>query len=252
VTTLDRDGVAVHYEVHGSGSRLPVLLSHGYGSSSAMWAGNLAALARDRLVVTWDIRGHGFSASPEDPALYSHAASVADMAAVLDACHIDRAAVGGLSLGGYLSLAFWLAHPERVGALLLFDTGPGYRSDAARRRWNRWAEAQADALEAGTGGLSDSPEVRLGRHDRMGLARAGRGILTQDTSHVIEALTRIDVPTLVLVGSDDHAFVDPAHYMATRIPGATAVVLDGAGHAANLDRPAAFDRAVTAFLDGLG
>src|SRR5262245_1654254 len=111
--------------MHGPATgRTPLLLTHGYSASSSMWRPNMAALSATRPVITWDIRGHGQSESPRDPARYSEAASIADMAAILDACGIERAAVGGLSLGGYLSLAFHLAHPQRVAGLLLCDTGP--------------------------------------------------------------------------------------------------------------------------------
>ncbi len=137
MSAIDRDGVAISYEVHGEATdTVPLLLSHGFGASSAMWAPNSAALSWNRRVITWDLRGHGRSASPDNPAQYSQAASVGDMRAVLDACGVERAAIGGLSLGGYLSLAFHLVHPERVTALLLFDTGPGYKDDTARQRWN--------------------------------------------------------------------------------------------------------------------
>jgi pimeloyl-ACP methyl ester carboxylesterase len=249
--SLERDGVRIAFDVHGHPGRgtLPLLLSHGYASSSAMWGPNLDALSADRVVVTWDVRGHGASASPDDPARYSEAASVEDMVAVLDACGLSTAAIGGLSLGGYLSLALQSRHPERVDALLLFDTGPGYRSDSARAQWNGWAVAQAEAFEAeGLAALSSSSEVRQGAHDPAGLARAARGILVQRSSDVIDSLPSIRVPTLVLVGADDAPFLDAAAYMASRIPAATKVVLEGAGHASNLDAPGAFNDAVRAFL----
>jgi pimeloyl-ACP methyl ester carboxylesterase len=255
--TLDRHGVAIAYEVHGPGhggaagatGAVPLLLSHGYSASSAMWNANIAALAADRRVVTWDIRGHGHSDSPTDPGLYSEEASVADMAAVLDACGIERAAVAGLSLGGYLSLAFHLAHPRRVAALLLFDTGPGYKRDDARQGWNTWAESTAATFETkGLAALSGSPEVGTGPHDPTGLALSARGILTQRDARVIESLPSIAVPTLVLVGVDDTLFLGPADYMAAKIPGATKAVIPQAGHASNIDNPPAFDEAVTTFL----
>jgi pimeloyl-ACP methyl ester carboxylesterase len=246
---LDRDGVAIAYEVHGTVGRTPLLLSHGYSASSAMWRPNVAALATDRQAVTWDIRGHGHSASPVGPEAYSEAASVDDMAAVLDACGIDRAVVGGLSLGGYLSLAFHLAHPGRVAALLLFDTGPGYRSDDARRRWNRFAETTAESFERlGLDALGDSPEVGTGPHNPTGLALAARGILAQHSAAVIESLPLVAVPTMVLVGSEDRPFLDAASYMAAKIPGASMTVIAGSGHAPNIDDPSAFDAAVTGFL----
>jgi pimeloyl-ACP methyl ester carboxylesterase len=250
---IDRDGVTISYEVHGGTSgALPLLLSHGYSASSAMWRPNLPALTASRQVVTWDIRGHGDSASPTDPSLYSEAASVADMAAILDRCEIDRAAIGGLSLGGYLSLAFYSAHRERVAALLLFDTGPGYKSDAARVQWNGWAEARAAAFELeGVAALSLSPEVGLGTHDPHGLALAARGLLTQHDAEVISSLPSISVPTLVLVGSDDAPFLAAADYMAAKIAGAVKTVIANAGHASNLDQPLAFNEAVSGFLEQL-
>jgi pimeloyl-ACP methyl ester carboxylesterase len=251
VSVIDRDGVAISYDVHGEVTdTAPLLLSHGFGASSAMWAPNVAALSRNRRVITWDLRGHGRSASPDDPAQYSQAASVGDMRAVLDACGIERAAVGGLSLGGYLSLAFHLAQPERVGALMLFDTGPGYKDDAARQQWNSWALARADSFDSqGLAALGSGPEVKMGPHDPRGLASAARGILTQQTSEVIDSLPEIKVPTLILVGSHDRPFLAAADYMAAKVPTATKMVIGDAGHASNIDQPAAFNAAVVDFLD---
>ena len=145
---LDRDGVRIHYQVVGPpGGATPLLLTHGFCASSAMWQPNIAALAAARPVITWDLRGHGRSDAPDDLARYSAEACVADMTALLDACGIARVVAGGLSLGGYLSLEFCLAHPDRVAGLVLCDTGPGYRRDEARQRWNDRAIAIAERLE---------------------------------------------------------------------------------------------------------
>jgi pimeloyl-ACP methyl ester carboxylesterase len=162
------------------------------------------------------------------------------------------AVIGGMSLGGYLSLAFHARHPERVAALLLVDTGPGFRRDEPRAEWNERAHATADRLERdGLVALSDSAEVtNAGHPDADGIARAARGLLVQRDARVIESLASIAVPTLVVVGAEDHNFLAAADYMATRIPGARKVVLDGAGHAANVDRPGEFNAAVREFLDG--
>ena len=175
------------------------------------------------------------------------------MAAVLDACAIERAIIGGLSLGGVMSLAFHLAYPERVRALLLFDTGPGFRNPEARRQWNERAEARArDLEEKGLPNLAGGAEARLGRHrSAQGLAGAARGMLTMTDGSLIGSLPQIAVPTLVLVGADDQHFLAAADYMAAKIPGAQKAVMPNAGHAANLDQPLAFNRAVAAFLSGL-
>jgi pimeloyl-ACP methyl ester carboxylesterase/ketosteroid isomerase-like protein len=251
VPTIDRDGVSIHYQTHGAGP--PLLLSHGYGATCRMWDGQIAAFADRYRVIVWDMRGHGQSGDPSDPALYSQALTVGDMAAVLEACGVGQAMVGGLSLGGVMSLAFHLAYPERVRALMLFDTGPGFRNPEPRRQWNERAEARARDLEAK--GLADSrggAETRLGRHrSAQGLAGAARGMLAQQDSSLIDTLTRVAVPTLVLVGSEDTHFLVAADYMAGKIPGARKAVIPGAGHAANIDQPEAFNRAVEEFLAGL-
>jgi len=248
---LERDGVRIFYEAAGEGP--PVLLSHGYSATSRMWRGQVEVLAPRYRIITWDMRGHGQSDSPDDPALYSEAATVADMAAILDALGIDTAVIGGLSLGGYMSLAFHLAHPGRVRALMLFDTGPGYRNPAGREAWNRTAEARAVAFETrGLDALGAGAEVRIAQHrSAKGLALAARGMLAQFDSRVIESLETIRVPTLVLVGEKDEPFLGATDYMAAKIPGAQKVVIPGAGHAANIDNPAAFNAAVEAFLAAL-
>jgi pimeloyl-ACP methyl ester carboxylesterase len=246
---LKRDGVEIYYEVHGEGP--VILLSHGYSATSQMWKGQIELLSKSHKLVVWDMRGHGQSDYPEDPAAYSEPATVADMLAILDALGADKAIVGGLSLGGYMSLAFHLAHPERVQALLIIDTGPGYRNDEARAGWNANALRAAERYETeGLGRLAaGTPEMRMSHHRNAdGLAKAARGMLTQRDPNVLNSLTSIAVPSMVLVGADDKPFLNAADYMAAKIPGAVKVVVPNAGHAANIDQPEAFNRAVVEFL----
>jgi len=245
---LDRGGVRIYYEVHGAGPTL--LLTHGYSATSAMWAPQIDALKRDYQLVLWDVRGHGQSDSPDDPRQYTEALSIADMIALLDAVGAGSAFIGGLSLGGYLSLAFHAHARERTRALLLFDTGPGYRNDNAREGWNKMARSRADELEKkGLAALGASGEVAISRHrSAKGLALAARGILVQYDARVIESLPTIAVPTLVLVGANDQPFLGATDYMAAKIPGAQKVVLEGAGHASNIDKPKEFNAAVKTFL----
>ena len=245
---LDRDGVKIYYEVHGDGPA--VLLSHGYSATSAMWAGQVDVLRRSHRLVIWDMRGHGNSDSPDDPAAYSQALTTADMAALLDAIEAPTAVIGGLSMGGYMSLAFNVDYPARVDALMLFDTGPGYRSDEGRAGWNRTAMKRAETLETeGLAALGSSAEVKVSRHrSAQGLAHAARGMLAQTDGRVMASLPHIRVPTLVLAGALDQPFLAATDYMAAKIPGAERVILDGAGHASNIDRPREFNAAVTGFL----
>jgi len=251
--TLTRDGVDLYYEVHGEGPAL--LLSHGYSATSQMWRGQVEALSRSHTLILWDMRGHGRSDSPDDPATYGEVATVADMAALLDEAGAERAIVGGLSLGGNMSLAFHLAHPERVRALLIVDTGPGFRKDEAREGWNARALRTAARFESdGLATLASAGvETRAGVHrSAKGLALAARGMLTQKDSRVIDSLPAIAVPALVVVGADDTPFLAASDYMAAKIPGARKVIIPNAGHAANIDQPETFNAAMLKFLSQVG
>ncbi|HAK61795.1 MAG: alpha/beta fold hydrolase [Pseudomonadota bacterium] len=248
---IERDGARIFYQAEGQGPA--VLLSHGFSATSVMWKGQIASF-RDRYrIITWDMRGHGESSSPEDPALYSTEATIADMAAVLDACGARKAVIGGHSLGGYMSLAFYLSHPDRVRALMLFNTGPGYKNDEARIAWNRMAEKQAGAFaRKGLAAVGHSEEMQLGTHvTALGLEHAARGMLAQSDARVMDGLTTIHAPSLVLVGEKDRGYLAAADHMAAKIPKSRKVILADAGHAANLHQPIAFNAAVEEFLKGL-
>jgi pimeloyl-ACP methyl ester carboxylesterase len=249
---INRDGVEIYYEVHGSGP--PLLLTHGFSSTSAMWQGQIEALSKRHRLVLWDMRGHGQSDYPDDPRAYSEALTVADMAALLDEVGATSAIIGGLSLGGYMSLAFYRAHPQRVRALLIIDTGPGFKKDDAREAWNKRAHETGERFEReGLAVLKSLSRERssVSHRDASGLARAARGMLTQRDARAIEVLPDIKVPSLIVVGADDTPFLAASDYMAARIPAAQKVVIPAAGHAVNIDQPQAFIDAVLRFLEGL-
>jgi pimeloyl-ACP methyl ester carboxylesterase len=249
---LNRDGVNIHYETHGSGPVL--LLTHGYSATSQMWEGQIAPLSKDHTLVIWDMRGHGHTDYPADQNAYSEEATVADMAALLDRVGAKTAIVGGLSLGGYMSLAFYRRHPERVRALLIIDTGPGFKKDEAREAWNANAMSRADKLDKeglATLKSGSAERARATHRDATGLANAARGMLTQRDSGVIESLPTVKVPSLVIVGADDTPFIAASDYMAAKIPGAKKVVIPAAGHASNIDQPKAFNEAVLGFVGSL-
>ena len=251
--TINRKGVNLYYEVHGDGPVL--LLSHGYSATSEMWRDQVATLSRSHKVIVWDMRGHGRSDSPNDQSEYSHEKSVDDMAELLDVVGVERAIVAGLSLGGYMSLAFHLAHPERVRALIIIDTGPGFKSDDARQRWNAHALEILSKLAAeGLSYLSSTTRERStsSHQSADGLMRAALGMLTQRDASVIKSLPNIKVPTLIVVGENDVQFHNAANYMAEKIPKARKIVIPGAGHAVNIDQPVIFNKAVCDFLESLG
>jgi pimeloyl-ACP methyl ester carboxylesterase len=199
------------------------------------------------------MRGHGQSDSPEAQALYSHQHTVEDMRAILDHLHLDQAVIAGHSLGGFMSLLFHGHYPQRVRALLLQGCGPGYRNTEARAQWNARTEQRAQTLQTqGLAALGGGAEVRVSRQSSaMGLAQAARGILAQVDARAIDSLPHIAVPTLVIAGDGDTPFLNGTHYMASRIPGATEVIIANAGHGANVEQPEVFNQAVRRFLEQL-
>lgn len=217
------DGLKIYYEQRGSGSA--VLLSHGFRASSAMWQNQMKALSDRYRVIAWDMRGHGRSDSPDDPAAYSLERGVADMAAIMRDCGADRAAIGGLSLGGLLSLTFHQVYPDRTAALMLFDTGPGQRKAAER-------DEKASVVT-----------------EPQGFAHTRREILERSHDEIVASLDSIRAPTLVLCGELDRRFLAASDFLASQIRGAEKIVLKAAGHVSNLDQPAAFNAAVGSFLD---
>jgi pimeloyl-ACP methyl ester carboxylesterase len=244
-------GVHIHSEVTGDGPA--VLLTHGFAASSHMFASTVPALATDHTVIAWDMLGHGRSDAPDDASAYSTPAFLDHMLALVDGVGVEQAVLLGHSLGGYLSLQFALAHPDRVRGVVLVDTGPGYRNDVARDGWNEMATDYAVDLETkGLDGLPGGAELGREVHSSaVGLAHAARNVLTQHDSHVIDGLPTITAPTLVVVGSDDAPFVKGSHYMAGKIPHAELVVIDGCGHAPPVTHPEPFNAALRAYLEGL-
>ena len=139
-------------------------------------------------------------------------------------------------------------------ALLIIDTGPGFKKDDARDAWNRRAHDTGDRFEReGLAVLKSASRERsaVSHRDASGLARAARGMLAQRDARVIESLPDIKVPSLVVVGAEDAPFLAASDYMAAKIPGAKKAVIAAGGHAVNIDQPQAFIDAVLPFLESL-
>lgn len=254
------NGAQIYYEEHGTGT--PLLLGHGFAGTTAMWEPQVEPLSQRTRLITYDLRGHGQSDAPADPDLYSADIAVADLYGLLSHLGVERGVIGGLSLGGVLALRFYLAHPEMVQALILADTGPGFRNPEAMARWNETCDDRARILESGgmaafaatPYGESDyytKPEI-MARLNPIGLANVSRKVMSQFDARVIEVLPNIKVPTLILCGEQDTDFLVATDYMGKKIPNAQVVMIPNAGHGANVDQPEAFNRAILEFLDKHG
>jgi pimeloyl-ACP methyl ester carboxylesterase len=248
MSTIDSNGVKIYYEVAGEGPA--ILLTHGYGAMGKMWGPQTAAISVNHKMITWDIRGHGRSDSPDDQAEYTETKAVSDMKQLLDTTGTQKAVIGGLSLGGYLSLAFHYVYPDRVRALVLCDTGPGFKDKASRQKWNDRSEATARDFEKdGLAALAKREHTSVKQHrSAVGLIRSARGMFRQYDSRIIESLPNINVPTLVVIGENDAPLMNGCQYMARKIPRATLVIVPRSGHYPNIDEPAIFNDVLSKFL----
>lgn len=267
MTTLRSfDGVPLFVELHGAGPLFA--LSPGFCTTHENFRPQVAPLvAAGYRVLLWDYRGQGHSLVSGERVTYSMQALVYDLATVLDwASPGEPAVVGGLSLGGLVSLHFALQNPSRTRALVLASTGPGFKREENRLRWLRIMEKNAAKIERF--GLDsylcgEAETMAIGRPPHSEFARRARHeIVSQDpvqvarlarevagpAEAVIERLREIAVPSLVLVGENDTAYRAPAEILQARLVASRLVVLPGAGHIANLETPAAFNRALLKFL----
>jgi pimeloyl-ACP methyl ester carboxylesterase len=256
------DGYTLHAEAHGEGT--PLVLSCGLCTTSVNWTPQIEPLTAAGLrLVLWDFRGHGVSDAPEDPQAYDLDRVVDDLARVLAWAAPDTPAiVGGLSFGGLASLHLALRRPELVKALLLIDTGPGFKNPEAQARWEEQVERTASFAE--TKGLrafveSKAARTMLGLHAERPATRVAADAIAAQQPHgianfarrvagpaspVIDELGGIDKPALVIVGEKDEPYQRASEVLAKRLPHAERVEIPGAGHVVNLDEPEAFDRAV--------
>src|ERR1043166_3639319 len=120
---FELETIRLYYEEHGAGPAL--ILTHGHACGVRSWDPQLRGLTDQYRVIVYDARGHGLSEAPREPSAYSQQHMVDDLCGLMDHLGLDKAAVGGLSMGGNVALNFALVHPQRVSALILADTGAG-------------------------------------------------------------------------------------------------------------------------------
>jgi pimeloyl-ACP methyl ester carboxylesterase len=254
--------IEIGYDDVGKG--VVVLFVHGFPHNRALWAAQLGALMGGVRCIAPDLRGFGESTIV---APYSMDQYADDLAALLDALRIDRAVVCGLSMGGYVAFALWRRHRSRVRGLILMDTRAGADSAPARARRDemialaraRGSAGVADAMIAGMVGArtrDKCPDIVDDVH-RMLAGAPLPGVIgalqaLRDREDSTATLGTIDVPTLVIVGEDD-VLTPPseAALLHAGIRGSTLEVITGAGHVANVERPAAVNHVVTEYLASL-
>jgi len=248
----------VHFQDTGNGKEV-VLLLHAFPLHSGMWARQIAALSPRYRVIAPDYRGLG--KSEPGPAASTMALLTDDVLAVLQNLAVDRAAVVGLSMGGYLAFEVYRRAPGLFRGLVLCDTRAG--ADAPEGAANREKFAQT-TLERGLSWVTDEMTPKLLKPEPdapavkevrslisggtpAGVAAAQRGMAKRPDSTA--TLAAITCPTLVVVGAEDTLTPPPeSEKMAKAVKGAKLVKVPGAGHLPNIENPEAFNKALLDFL----
>jgi pimeloyl-ACP methyl ester carboxylesterase len=255
--TLGRIGVAFRR----AGAGQPLVLLHGFTQDSRVWRPQLEALAQEADVIAWDAPGAGQSDDP--PADYTIDDWADALAHFLEKLAIDRAAVGGLSWGGLLAQKLYERHPGRVASLVLADTYAGWTGSlSAVTAAGRLAACIADSglasedfvprylagmfsASAPAGVREELATIMADTHP-IGFRLMAVALAQADTR---DLLATIKVPTLLVWGDADvRSPLRVAEQFRDAIAGSRLMVISGAGHVSNLERPAEFNAAVRQFL----
>lgn len=259
--TLDIGGLRTAYELHGSGAAM--VLVHGVGLSSEVWAPQISEFRADHRVLVYDTLGHGRSDPPSASATLE--TYLAQLEGLLDAVQISRAVVVGHSMGAIIATAFAIAHPARVGALAalcpVYDRASGDRAAALERARSLETHGPASSVDATLRrwfeGETD-PEVRaraetlagwLEAADAVGYPRAYRVFVSADEA-IVGRLDALDMPALFLAAEHDpNSTPAMSRRMAEEAPRGRCVILPNARHMVPFVSPVPVNAALRAFLE---
>jgi len=262
IATLN--GVSIAYRDSGSGT--PVLFIHGHPFNQSMWDSQVAALSWKYRVITFDLRGYGVSEVPTAEATTLETMA-SDINALLDYLNIPTAVVAGLSMGGQIAMAFAEQYPKRLSGLILAATFPQADTEETIKLRRTTADRfinQGSVLPGGEmipkliapASLKRDPGIAIkvftmiAHTPPAGAAAALRGrALRKDYT---ESLSRITVPTLIVVGTEDaYISVETAKQMQQSIPNSRLEVFEGIGHLPNLEASDHFNAILHDFLVGI-
>lgn len=252
------NGQRLYYEDTG-GPGTPLVLSHGFLMDSDMFEPQVRELGGRHRVITWDQRGHGRTEFDGKPFTYWDSAG--DLAALLDHLGVNRAVLGGMSQGGFVSMRFALRHPERTVGLVLIDTQSGLEDPDKSAQYDLMHDVWVgsgpnDQLVGMTAAIiigNERPESagyieKWKAREPRELTPIYRTLVERDD--ITDRLGEIQAPALVIHGVEDVAIdMSLAEKLCADLPNCKGVVkVEGAGHASNLTHPETVNRAIEAFL----
>lgn len=263
-----RDGTRLYYEETGGGT--PLVFVHEFGGDHRSWEMQMRHFARRYHCIAYAARGYTPSDVPEAPDVYSYMHMANDLVDLLDHLNIERAHLCGLSMGGYTTLQIGMDHPGRALSLTLAGTGSGAELDrliefrvgnqeTAEKFERLGSKAVAETYGLGPGRvpfLVKDPRgyaefaKQFGEHDAQGSAHVMRGF--QGTRPSVyefeERIRQIRLPTLIIVGDEDDACVEPSLFLKRCIPASGLAMFPKSGHCVNLEEPALFNQTLGDFL----
>jgi pimeloyl-ACP methyl ester carboxylesterase len=264
----DIDGVRLHYQEKGTGT--PLVLIHGYTSSTYSWKDVFEPLSKNFRVIALDLKGFGFSEKPDGD--YTRPAQAVLVSHLLDHLKIQKAWACGSSMGGEVALNFALTNPQRVLGLILIDSSgvkvPGAGSLAPRYLLVPVVGPLLTALALRSDklireGLEKSfyDRTRVTRdriayyyrplQTRGGQLAALRARIQADQFPVEQDLGRINVPTLIIWGAQDALLpLEAGRKMSSLIKGSTLLIFQNCGHLPQEEMPARVVDEITKFIAG--
>jgi 3-oxoadipate enol-lactonase len=262
--TAEINGIQVNYADSG-GDGPAVVLSHGYLMDATMFDAQVAAVAPEYRVITWDQRGHGGTPAPGP---FSYWDSARDVLALLDHLGIEEAVLGGMSQGGFLSLRAAMLAPQRVRGLVLIDSQGGTEAEASRPAYEQlqqtWLDQGPVPVQEIVAAIILGPGQWDGWYAKWAeqYAQWAPDNLSQltwpfrclmDRDDITARLGEVSHPALIIHGSDDAAIpLARAEQMRDALAGPTTFsVIDGAPHASNVTHPDAVNAEIVKFLHRL-
>jgi len=256
---IQANGLTINYRFDGPSNAPVVMLSNSLLSNYTVWDGQINALTARYRVLRYDQRGHG--GTETTPAPYAIEQLADDASALVDALGVDPVHFVGLSMGGFTGQMLAIRHPEKIASLALCDTACVM---PPKSLWNeRIAIAETEGVEALVEGTLErwftpsfrergAAQVELVRAMILGTSNQGYiGCCKAIREMVLcDMLSRIAVPTVIIVGEEDPACPVPAaKVLHDGIAGSELIVLSEAAHLPNIEKPAEFNGALLDFLD---
>lgn len=268
MTMIEAEGARLYCEEAGEGEA--IVFVHEFAGDYRSWEPQMRFFSRRYRCVTYNARGYPPSDVPEDASLYSQDIATDDIAAVMRGLGIERAHVIGCSMGGFATLHFGLRYPEMARSLTVVGCGYGAKKDS-RQGFQQEAQefaAQFEAMgmQAVAEQYSAGPtrvqyenkdprgyaefQAQFAEHSAKGsaLTLANVQALRPSLYDLEDRLKQLKVPTLLVTGDEDEPCLDAKLYLKRTIPSAGLLMLPRTGHAANLEEPDAFNRAVAEFI----